>query len=91
MNKSELIAGISEKAGLKKQDAEKMLSGFVEAVTEELAKGEKVQLVGFASFEITERKARKGTNPQTGKKMKIPASKAVKFRAGKTLRDAVNN
>ena len=90
MNKTELIAAVAENAELSKKDAEKALKAFVEVVTEELKKGEKIQLVGFGTFEVSERAAREGRNPQTGKTMKIEACKAPKFKAGKALKDAVN-
>ncbi|MEF9945198.1 MAG: HU family DNA-binding protein [Lachnospiraceae bacterium] len=90
MNKTELIAAIAEKAELSKKDSEKSLKAFIEVVTEELKKGDKVQLVGFGTFEVSERAAREGRNPQTGKTMKIKACKAPKFKAGKALKDAVN-
>ncbi len=90
MNKTELVAAMADQAGISKKDAEKALAAFTGVVTEELKKGEKVQLVGFGTFEITERKAREGRNPQNGKAMKIAASKAPKFKAGKALKDAVN-
>lgn len=90
MNKTELVAAMADQAGISKKDAEKALAAFTGVVTEELKKGEKVQLVGFGTFEITERKAREGRNPQNGKTMKIAASKAPKFKAGKALKDAVN-
>lgn len=90
MNKSELVAAVASKSGLSKKDSEKALAAFTEAVTKELKKGEKVQLVGFGTFEVTERKARIGKNPQTKKEIKIPASKAPKFKAGKALKEAVN-
>ncbi len=90
MNKTELVAAIAAKAELSKKDSEKALTAFIEAVTEELKKGEKVQLVGFGTFEVSERAARDGRNPQTGETMKIAASKAPKFKAGKALKDAVN-
>lgn len=90
MNKTELVVAISEQAGISKKDAEKALAAFTNAVTAELKKGGKVQLVGFGTFEISERKAREGKNPQTGAKIKIAASKAPKFKAGKALKDAVN-
>ena len=73
-----------------KENAEKALKAFVDVVTEEMKKGEKVQLVGFGTFEVSERAAREGRNPQTGKTMKIEACKAPKFKAGKALKDAVN-
>jgi DNA-binding protein HU-beta len=75
---------------MSKKDSEKLLGAFVEVVTDELVKGGKVQLVGFGTFEVAERAAREGRNPQTGKPMKLPASKAPKFKAGKVLKDAVN-
>ena len=90
MNKTELVAAMADKAGISKKVAEEALAAFTEAVTEELKKGGKVQLVGFGTFEISERKARDGRNPQNGKPMKIAASKAPKFKAGKALKDAVN-
>lgn len=90
MNKTELVAAIAEKTELSKKDSEKALKAFVDVVTEELAKGEKIQLVGFGTFEVSERAAREGRNPQTGKTMTIAASKAPKFKAGKALKDAVN-
>ncbi len=90
MNKAELVAAIAEKTELSKKDSEKVLKAFVDVVTEELTKGEKIQLVGFGTFEVAERTAREGRNPQTGETMSIPASKAPKFKAGKALKDAVN-
>ena len=90
MNKTELIAAIAEQAEISKKDAEKALKAFVDVVTEQLKEGEKVQLVGFDTFEVSERAAREGRNPQTGKTMKIAACKAPKFKAGKALKDAVN-
>ncbi|MCL2169345.1 MAG: HU family DNA-binding protein [Defluviitaleaceae bacterium] len=90
MNKAELVSAIAEKASITKKDAEKFLQSFTETVTEELAKGGKVQLVGFGTFDVAQRAAREGRNPQTGKPMKIPASKAPRFKVGKALKDAVN-
>ena len=90
MNKTELVAAIADEAGLSKKDAEKALKAFTDVVTEELEKGEKVQLVGFGTFEVSERAAREGRNPQTGAAMKIAASKAPKFKAGKALKDLIN-
>jgi len=90
MNKTELISAIAEKAELSKKDADKALKAFTDIVAEELKKGEKVQLVGFGTFEVSERAAREGRNPQTGETMKIAASKAPKFKAGKALKDAIN-
>ena len=89
MNKTELVAVVAEKAGLKKTDSEKAVAAAIEAVTEALAKGDKVQLVGFGSFEVKERAARTGRNPQTKQEIAIPASKAPVFKAGKALKDAV--
>ena len=90
MNKTELIAAIAEQAELSKKDAEKALKAFVDIVGEELKKGEKVQLVGFGTFEVSERPERMGRNPQTGDVMIIAASKTPKFKAGKALKDLVN-
>ena len=90
MNKTELITAIAESADISKKDSEKALKAFVDVVTEELKKGEKVQLVGFGTFEVSERAAREGRNPKTGKTMTIEASKTPKFKAGKALKDAVN-
>ena len=90
MNKTELVAAIAEQAEISKKDAEKALKAFVDVVSAELKNGGKVQLVGFGTFEVVERKAREGRNPQTGKAMKIAASKAPKFKAGKALKDLVN-
>ncbi len=90
MNKTELVAAIAEKAELSKKDSEKALKAFVDVVTAQLKKEQKVQLVGFGTFEISKRAAREGRNPQTGKTMKIDACKAPKFKAGKALKDAVN-
>ena len=90
MNKTELVAAVAEQGEVSKKDAEKVLKAFVDVVTEELKKGEKVQLVGFGTFEVSERAAREGRNPQTGATMEIKASKAPKFKAGKALKDLVN-
>ena len=90
MNRMELVAAIAEKSELSKKDAEKALKAFTDVVADELKKGEKVQLVGFGTFEVSERAAREGRNPQTGKTMQIKASKAPKFTAGKALKDALN-
>ena len=90
MNKTELIAAIAEKTELSKKDAEKALKAFTDVVSEELKKGEKIQLVGFGTFEVVDRPAREGRNPKTGKSMPIAASKAPKFKAGKALKDMVN-
>ena len=91
MNRKELAAAIAAETGLTKKDAEAALNAFVDVVTDELKKGEKVQLVGFGTFEVSERAAREGRNPQTGETMTIAASKAPKFKAGKALKDAVND
>ena len=90
MNKTELVAAIAKKTELSKKDAEKALKAFTEVVAEELKKGEKIQLVGFGTFEVSKRAARTGRNPQTGATMKIKASKTPKFKAGKALKDVVN-
>ena len=90
MNKVELASAIANETGLSRKDSEAAVKAFVEVVTDELKKGGKVQLVGFGTFEVVERAAREGRNPQTGKAMKIKASKAPKFKAGKALKDAVN-
>jgi DNA-binding protein HU-beta len=91
MNKSELISAIAEQSGLTKANAEKALKAFQDVVTDELVKGSKVQLVGFGTFEVAEQAARTGRNPKTGKELTIPARKAPKFKAGKTLKDSVNS
>ncbi len=90
MNKTELVAAVAASAELTKKDAEKAVKAFTEVVTEQLKKGEKIQLVGFGTFEVSKRAARNGKNPQTGKAIKIPASNAPKFKAGKALKEAVN-
>ncbi len=90
MNKTELVAAMAKSANLSKKDAEKALTAFTETVTKTLKKGDKVQLVGFGTFEVTKRSARTGRNPRTGETMKIKASKAPKFKAGKALKDALN-
>ena len=90
MNRMELVAAIAEQTELSKKDAEKALKAFTDVITEELKKGGKIQLVGFGTFEVSQRAPREGRNPQTGKTMVIPASKAPKFKAGKALKDALN-
>ena len=90
MNKAELVAAMAEKAELSKKDAEAALKAFTDVVAEELKKGEKIQLVGFGTVEVSERAARTGRNPQTGAEMTIAASKAPKFKAGKALKDSLN-
>ena len=89
MTKAELIAVVGEKAGLTKKDADKAVTAVLEAITETLVNGEKVSLVGFGTFEVKERAAREGRNPATGAAMKIPASKAPAFKAGKAFKDAI--
>ena len=90
MNKTELVAAVAEQTELSKKDAEAALKAFIDVVSEELKKGEKVQLVGFGTFEVSERAAREGRNPQTGETMEIKASKTPKFKAGKALKDMMN-
>lgn len=91
MNKAELVASVAEKTGLTKKDAEAAVNGFVDVVEEALVKGDKVQLIGFGTFETRERKARQGRNPRKpGEVIMIEASKAPVFKAGKALKDAVN-
>ncbi len=90
MTKADLVNAMADKAGLTKADCEKALKAFTDVVTEALQAGDKVVLVGFGTFSIGERAARIGQNPQTGKEIAIPASKVPKFKAGKTLKDAVN-
>ena len=90
MNKTEFIAAVAEKAEISKKDSEKALKAFVDVVAEQLKAGDKVQLVGFGTFEVSERAARDGRNPQTGETMTIAACKAPKFKAGKALKDAIN-
>ncbi|MCL2697391.1 MAG: HU family DNA-binding protein [Oscillospiraceae bacterium] len=89
MTKADLITAVAQKAELTKKDADAALTAVIDSITEALKKGEKVQLVGFGSFEVRERAAREGVNPQTQKKIKIPASKVPAFKAGKALKDAV--
>ena len=90
MNKAELVKSMAEKSDLSRTDAEKALNAFLESVEEGLVNGDKVQLVGFGSFEVRERAARKGRNPQTKKEITIKASKAPVFKVGKALKDMVN-
>ncbi|MGZ9868132.1 HU family DNA-binding protein [Priestia endophytica] len=89
MNKTELIKAVAEKAELTQKDSAKVVDALLEVVKETLAEGEKIQLVGFGTFEVRERAARKGHNPQTGEPIDIPASKAPAFKAGKALKDVV--
>lgn len=90
MNKTELVTAMADQAGLSKKDAEKALKAFTDVVADELKNDGKVQLVGFGTFEVSKRAAREGRNPQSGEVMKIAASKAPKFKAGKALKDMVN-
>ena len=90
MSKTELVAAIAEKTGLTKKDSEAAVNAFIGTITEQLKKGEKVQLIGFGTFEVSERAARTGRNPQTGADMTIAASKAPKFKAGKALKELLN-
>ncbi|RSL34799.1 HU family DNA-binding protein [Salibacterium salarium] len=90
MNKTELINQVSEQAGLSKKDTEAAVNATLETIENSLKSGDKVQLIGFGNFEIRERAAREGRNPQTGETMKIPASKVPAFKPGKGLKDAVN-
>ena len=90
MNKTELVAAVAEQADITKKDADKAITAFTEVVAKELRNGGKIQLVGFGTFEVSERAEREGRNPQTGETMKIAASKAPKFKAGKALKDEVN-
>lgn len=90
MNLNDLKASVAEKAGLSKADAGSAVSAVLDTITEALAKGDKIALVGFGNFEISERAAREGRNPATGETIQIAASKAVKFKAGKALKDSVN-
>ena len=90
MNKVELVSAMAERAEMTKVDTEKVLKAFIDTVTDELKNGGKVQLVGFGTFEVSERAERMGRNPQTGESITIAASKAPKFKAGKALKDLVN-
>jgi DNA-binding protein HU-beta len=89
MTKAELVAKIASEVGLTKSQAEKALDGFVSAVSNALSAGDKITLVGFGTFSVAKRSKREGRNPRTGKKIKIPAKKVVKFKAGKTLSEKV--
>ena len=91
MNKAELVSAMAENANLSKKDAEKALKAFVDVVTDELKKGEKVQIIGFGTFEVGVRAARDGVNPYTKEKAHYDEKKAPKFKAGKSLKDAVAN
>ena len=90
MNKTELVAAVAEQAGLSRKDAEAAVKAFTDVISSELKKGEKIQLVGFGTLEVSERAAREGRNPKTGESMSIAACKTPKFKAGKALKDLVN-
>ena len=90
MNKAELVSALAAKAGLTKKDADKALAAFVEVVTDALKAGEKVQIVGFGTFDVKDRPARTARNPRTGEEIKIDASKTASFKVGKALKDSVN-
>ena len=90
MNKTELVAAVADQAGLSRKDAEAAVKAFTDVISSELKKGEKIQLVGFGTFEVSERAAREGRNPKTGESMSIAACKTPKFKAGKALKDLVN-
>ncbi len=90
MNKTELISSIAEKSGLSKKDSEKALTAVIDSVVEALKGGDKVQLIGFGSFEVKERAARSGRNPKTNEEIEIPASKVPQFKAGKAFKDAIS-
>lgn len=91
MNRTELVAAIAEKTQLSKKDADKALKAFMDVVGEELSNGQKVQLAGFGTFEVSERAEREGINPRTKETITIPASKSPKFKAMKALKEKVNN
>lgn len=90
MNKAELVAAVADKTGLSRKDAEAAVKAITETITSELKAGGKVQIVGFGTFEVSERAAREGRNPHTGETMEIKASKAPRFKAGKAFKEAVN-
>ncbi len=90
MNKTDLVSAVAEDTGMTKVDAEKAVKSVFNAITEELAKGEAVQLIGFGTFQVTERAERMGKNPQTGESIKIPAKTVAKFKPGKALAEAVD-
>ena len=89
MNKNELISAVAEKSGLSKKDSEKALNAALETITAKVAAGEKVQLIGFGTFELRERAEKQARNPRTGEKMTVPACKAPAFKAGKAFKDAI--
>ena len=90
MTKTELIKAVAETANLSNKDADAAVNALLDTIKDELTKGEKIQLIGFGTFEVTKRAAREGRNPQTGETVKIKASKAPRFKAGKALKDALN-
>lgn len=90
MNKTELISEVAQKADITKKDADKIVNAFFSTVEDALKAGDKVQLIGFGTFEVRERQARKGRNPQTGQEISIPATRVPAFKAGKALKDAVD-
>jgi DNA-binding protein HU-beta len=91
MNKTALVSAMAENSGMTKKDTDRVLGALVEVITEELSKGGKVQIVGFGAFDVAKRQAREGRNPSTGEPMNIPASIAARFKAGMTLKNAVNS
>lgn len=90
MNKTELIAAVAEKAEVSKKDAEKTVNAVLSTISDAMAEGDKIQIVGFGTFEVRSREAREGKNPRTGEKITIAASKVPAFKAGKALKDIVN-
>lgn len=90
MNKTELVSSVAEKTGMTKKDAEKAINALFESIEGALAQNDKVQVIGFGTFEVKSREERKGRNPQTGAEITIPASKSPVFKAGKSLKDIVN-
>lgn len=90
VNKTELVSAVAEKANLTKKESERVINALFASIEEALSKGDKVQLVGFGTFEVRDREARKGRNPQTGQEIEIPATKVPAFKAGKALKDAVS-
>ncbi len=91
VNKTELVSAVAEKANLTKKESERVINALFASIEEALSKGDKVQLVGFGTFEVRDREARKGRNPQTGEEIEIPATKVPAFKAGKALKDAVSS
>lgn len=90
MTKADLIAAVAEKSGFSRKDSEKALNAVIASITDALTSGDKVQIVGFGTFEVRERAAKEATNPRTKEKIKVPAKKAPAFKAGKALKDAVD-